>query len=97
MERLDSTNRRMLTEKVAGQLGLDAQEADRVVASFLDVLTEELAEGQAVNLRGFGTFEPRMMREVVRRRPDTGEPVSKPEHRRVLFRPSPALKAKVNG
>lgn len=85
-----------LVRAVAGQLGIDEESADDIVVAFLDEIGNRLAGGEQVVLRGFGVFEARMMKPVVRRRPDTGEEVAVDAKRRPVFRASQPFKDRVN-
>lgn len=103
---LDIVNRRDVSKLVAealaredhadGDAPLQMADVDRVLLKVLEVIGESIAGGSNVSLRGFGTFEPRVMSPVVRQRPDTLERVRQPEHVRVIFRPSRSLKADLN-
>lgn len=103
---LDIVNRRDVSKLVAEALAredraeevapLQVADVDRVLLKVIEVITDSIAEGSNVSLRGFGTFEPRVMDPVVRQRPDTLERVHQPEHVRVIFRPSRSLKADLN-
>ncbi len=54
---------------------LSRSEAERVVARVLDGVTEALAAGRRVELRGFGAFSVRVRPPRVGRNPRTGEAV----------------------
>ena len=55
---------------------LSRDEAERVVACVLDGITDALAEGRRVELRGFGAFSVRARPARAGRNPRTGEAVA---------------------
>ena len=55
-----------------------------------------LIDGHSVAIRGFGTFEVRVSPGHTARNPKTGEQVWVPEKRRVVFKPSETLTARMN-
>lgn len=93
----DSVARSQIISQAAEQLGRPRGDVAEVVVAVLDVMTRMLAEGRRVNLRGFGTFDPRVKGPVLRHRPDTMEKVVQPTHVRLAFKPSPTLKTHLNG
>ena len=52
-------NKAELITAVAQKSGLTRKDADKVVASVLESITETLASGEKVSIVGFGTFEVR--------------------------------------
>ncbi|MCA9518657.1 MAG: HU family DNA-binding protein [Myxococcales bacterium] len=93
-------NKTELVKAVAEESGL----AQRVVAQVLDALFDEragaipraLGRGEAVAIRGFGTFEARERGPRLARNPGTGAPVQLPAERRPAWRPAPGLKRRIN-
>jgi DNA-binding protein HU-beta len=77
-----------LIQLIHDEVGLDTkkQSADTLDA-ILDSITEALAAGDNVALRNFGTFEVRHMAAKKGRNPQTGEPITIPEHNRPAFSP----------
>ena len=63
----------------------------------LDEIAEALAEGNRVELRGFGAFSVRERKPRVGRNPRTGEKVEVRAKRVPFFRPGKELRARVNG
>lgn len=70
---------------------------DTVLADVLDTIGMSLSAGEQINLRGFGHFDPRDRKPVVRLNPATQEPIQVPAKRSVGFVPSQLLKDRVNG
>ena len=72
-------------------------EAKEIVEAVLDTLCTTLAKGEAVKLRGFGTFNVRAKRPRVGRNPKTGHEYPITARHVLTFKPSPRLIAAVNG
>jgi integration host factor subunit beta len=70
---------------------------EKIVAVILDEIAEALAEGNRVELRGFGAFSVRERSPRVGRNPRTGEKVEVKAKRVPFFRPGKELRARVNG
>jgi len=67
-----------------------------VLEKVLDTITRELAQGNSVQLIGFGTFEAKQCGEREVKNPRTGEPMTVPPYMRPIFRAGKALKEAVN-
>lgn len=78
--------------KVAEKSGLTKKDAELAVNSFLDTVSEALAEGDKVQLIGFGTFETRKRSARSGRNPQTGEVINIPESVVPAFKPGNKLK-----
>ena len=67
-----------------------------IIDAFLNVIKEELESGNAVMLRGFGTFEPRLRKgRDNARNPRTGETLSVASRYAAVFKPGQELKQAV--
>ncbi len=75
---------------------LSHDEVDTVVRLFFDNIVEQLASGGSVELRGFGSFSTRQIRERTGRNPKTGEAVKVRPKKKLHFRPGVALKGLLN-
>ena len=86
-------NKAELIAKVTEKTGI---KADKFVKAFIETVSEALAEGDKVQLIGFGTFEtrPRASRSV--RNPQTGGTIKVPAKMAPAFKAGKALKDKVN-
>ncbi len=62
----------------------------------IKVLSERLAEGEAVKLSSFGSFNIRQKGERVGRNPKTGQEVPITPRRVLVFRPSNIMKDRIN-
>ena len=71
-------NKTELIEKLAGACDLSKASANRVVDTFVEVVTKSLAGGGDVVLVGFGTFTTSRRSARTGRNPQTGEVINIP-------------------
>ncbi|WP_084420984.1 integration host factor subunit beta [Henriciella litoralis] len=76
---------------------LKHDDLERIVAVILEEIAEALANGDRVELRGFGAFSVRERKPRVGRNPRTGEKVMVEAKSVPFFRPGKELRARVNG
>lgn len=81
--------------KVSNETNLTQIDVKRIVQRALDVIVESLERGETVELRNFGVFKVKKRRGRLGRNPRTGEEVSVPEKKVVVFKPGLILKQKV--
>lgn len=81
-----------LIKLLAERQDISQREAHRIVTRFFGLISEHLAAGSHVVLRGFGSFGTRDAPSREMRLPSTGETVQLPASRRVHFRASPRLR-----
>lgn len=86
-----------LVEQVADAIGPGVTKRDcaLVVDGFLNAVKQALANGQNIEIRGFGTFKVRHRKARLARNPRTGEPVRVPARSAPVFKPSKHLRARV--
>ncbi len=85
-----------LVESVYQNTKCEKRDVQAVVESLLNELKESLKEGNTIELRGFGTFEPRLRKGRAKaRNPKTGEQLSVAPHYVVAFRSGQELKKAV--
>ncbi|MEA5067075.1 MAG: HU family DNA-binding protein, partial [Eubacteriales bacterium] len=65
-------NKATFVATVAEKAGLTQKQADAALTAVLDLIVEELAKGEKVQLTGFGTFEVRERAAREGRNPATG-------------------------
>ncbi|WP_374402843.1 HU family DNA-binding protein [Niveibacterium sp.] len=73
------------------------QDVDLAVATLLSGISEVLARGGRVEIRGFGSLSTHTVPARTSRNPKTGAPVVVPPSRRITFRAGQALRASVAG
>jgi len=81
-----------LARSIAHKHNLTQKEAVRVVDAILDTISEALAEGRKVELRGFGSFTVKKRPGRNARNPKTGDRVYVPPKATPAFKASKALK-----
>lgn len=82
-----------LVDVVTAEVGpkITRKDVGIIVDRFLTVLAKTLAEGNRVELRGFGVFMSKVRRERLGRNPRTREPVRIPSRLVPVFKPSRIL------
>ena len=75
---------------------LKGEEVEQIVDIFFDEISERLAEGGRVELRGFGAFSTREREARVGRNPRTGEQVEVPAKRVPYFKPGKEMRRVLN-
>ena len=68
------------------------KDAERLLNAAIDAITASLANGDKVQLSGFGTFEVRERAERQGINPRTREPITIAASRSIVFKPGKALK-----
>jgi len=86
-----------LIAKLTEEYDLSQQDVEKAVAVILDEISEALAGGDRVELRGFGTFSVRHREARKGRNPRTGEPVDVAAKAVPFFKAGKELRARVNG
>ena len=81
--------------KVSNETNLTQIDVKKIVQRTLDSIVESLEKGDTVELRNFGVFKVKSRKGRIGRNPRTGEEVSVPEKRVVVFKPGLVLKYKV--
>ena len=89
-------NKAELTSALAGKSALSRKDAEKVISGLIDVVTDTLAQGDKVQLIGFGTFEVRERPARVARNPRTGEELKVAASRAPAFKAGKALKDQLN-
>ena len=88
-------NKTELVNAVAEKADFSKKDADKAVAAVLDSITDALAQGDKVQIVGFGTFEVRARAEKQGRNPKTGEAMIVPSSNLPAFKAGKALKEAV--
>ena len=89
-------NKAELIVAVAGELNLTRREADKIVNTVFDTITETLRKGEKVQLVGFGAFEAKKRVGHSGHNPRTNELIEIPEMLLPQFRAGKALKEAIN-
>lgn len=87
--------KKSLAVKVANEIGIPQYLARDIISSVLNGIMDSLVKGEKVELRNFGVFSARQMKQRVIRNPKTKEMVRIPEMKVVRFKPGREMKRKV--
>jgi len=86
-----------LVQKIAtDNPDLSAKDVEKLVDCFFDTITDQLADGGRVELRGFGAFSTRDRKARIGRNPRTGASVSVPAKRVPYFKPGKEMRERLN-
>ncbi|MHA1381305.1 MAG: HU family DNA-binding protein [Candidatus Helarchaeota archaeon] len=83
-----------LINRIALELNVSNQEANKLVDVFLNIFKKTLENGEEIELRGFGNFRIRSQKSRPGRNPKTGETFPIPKKKIVKFKPSINLEIK---
>ena len=86
-----------IVEDIAAKTGLTKKEIAEAVDQFLKTVSDALADGKHLEIRGFGTFKVKERKERMARNPRTGDAVPVPARRVPVFKVSKMLKDRVAG
>lgn len=88
-------NKTELVNAIAEKADFSKKDAEKAVTAVLDSITDALAQGDKVQIVGFGTFEVRARAEKQGRNPKTGEAMVVPASNLPAFKAGKALKEAV--
>lgn len=89
-------NKSDLINSVSQQTGVDRHILEVMLGRVFNTIETALHEGDQVALHGFGTFSVKTRAARQGRNPRTGEALTIPESRVVVFKPAKALKDTMN-
>ena len=89
-------NKAELIAKVAQKTEMTKKDTEKIVSAVWDTIIEEVAEGNKIQIIGFGTFEQRIRKEHIGRKPGTDEQIIVPESKIPAFKPGKTFKDTVN-
>lgn len=89
-------NKTELVAAIAEKTELSKKDAEKALKAFTDVVAEELAKGEKIQLVGFGTFEVVERPEREGRNPRTKETMTIAASKAPKFKAGKALKDLVN-
>ncbi len=75
---------------------LPPEDIDLAVRAVMDVMTGALADGERIEIRGFGSFSLHYRKARTGRNPKTGESVGLSERFVPFFKPGKELRSRVN-
>lgn len=89
-------NKAELVAAIAEKTELSKKDSEKALKAFIDVVTEELAKGEKIQLVGFGTFEVAERAAREGRNPQSGEVMNIPASKAPKFKAGKALKDIIN-
>jgi DNA-binding protein HU-beta len=89
-------NKSDLVAAIAEQTGFTKVKSKSLLEATVSSITAALAEGNKVQLAGFGTWDTRIRKAREGRNPKTGEKIQIPEKTVAKFKPSKKLNEIVN-
>ena len=89
-------NKAELVNAMATETGVSKKDVEKVLNSFINVVSNEMANKCKVQLVGFGTFETRQRAARTGLNPQTKEEIKIPACTAPAFKAGKALKDKVN-
>lgn len=75
---------------------LGLSDVEYSVKKIIDFMSENLYQGERVEIRGFGTFSLHTHQSRLARNPKTGDKIALERRNTVHFKPSKELKSRVN-
>ena len=81
-----------IVEEIVRKTGLTKKDVAEAVDQFLKAISEALAAGKHLEIRGFGTFKVKKRKSRMARNPRTGDPVPVPMRNVPIFKVSKELK-----
>jgi len=89
-------NRSDLINTLKTEATLSRKDAEYIVDTFFDTITETIAKGERVEIRGFGSFTVKQYKPYVGRNPKTGEQIQVPSKKLPFFKVGKELKDMVD-
>ena len=89
-------NKTELIAAVAEQSGLSKKDAEKAVSSTIDTIINTVAEGEKIQIAGFGTFEQRQRNARTGCDPRTGKSIEIPASKVPAFKAGKGFKDVVN-
>ena len=90
-----TVTKRDLVQAIAEETNVQQQKAKEVIQCFLDHIIDELAQGNRLEFRDFGVFEPKAKAPRIARNPRTGDKIQVPEKVTVKFKAGRMMKEKL--
>ena len=89
-------NKSGLIDKIVDKTNLPRKKAEQVVNLLFDSMTDALAKGDRIEIRGFGSFVAKHYDARMGRNPRTGESIPVPAKRLPFFKVGKELKERVD-
>jgi integration host factor subunit beta len=89
-------NKSELIEALAEEINVPIREAASIANTIIDTMSEALARGEAIEIRGFGSFVVKEYGSYIGRNPKTGEKIKVAPKKLPFFKVGKDLREKVN-
>jgi DNA-binding protein HU-beta len=89
-------NKTQLIDAVAKEANIKKRDVEAVVENFINIIVDEVAKGEKVQITGFGSFERKARGERMIKNPRTGEPMKVAPSKSPSFSAGSVFKEKVN-
>jgi integration host factor subunit beta len=89
-------NKADLVNALKNQNGFTRQQAEKIVDIFFNTMADALANGERVEIRGFGSIFVKNYKSYTGRNPKTGDPVKVKPKKLPFFRCGKELKERVD-
>lgn len=89
-------NKSDIINLVCEKNNLGMSDVEYSVKKIIDFMSENLYQGERVEIRGFGTFSLHTHQSRLARNPKTGDKIALERRNTVHFKPSKELKSRVN-
>jgi integration host factor subunit beta len=94
--REEKMNKADLVNALKNQNGFTRQQAEKIVDIFFNTMADALADGERVEIRGFGSIFVKNYKSYTGRNPKTGDPVKVKPKKLPFFRCGKELKERVD-
>ncbi len=89
-------NKSELIDAISQKLELPLREASSITDTILDTMVDAMVKGDAIEIRGFGSFVVKNYETYYGRNPKTGQKIAVPPKKLPFFKVGKELKERVN-
>ena len=89
-------NKSELIDAISQELNLPLREASSITNTILDTMIDAMANGDSIEIRGFGSFVVKEYNTYYGRNPKTGQKIEVPPKKLPFFKVGKELKDRVN-
>lgn len=89
-------NKSELIDAISQELNLPLREAGSITDTILNTMVDAMAKGDAIEIRGFGSFVVKNYETYYGRNPKTGQKIEVPPKKLPFFKVGKELKERVN-
>ena len=88
----DQMTKKELINQISKEANLTKKDAAIALDAVFDIIKDSVTEGDQIRIHGFGTFDVRQVAARKGFNPQTGETMTIPSHKRIVFKPSKTFK-----